>query len=237
MNADNIQRAVLSGTDGAELDCQFNPSTVQITKTSHWNAQPTRGSSNTPRPQFVGTGPEVLTAKLLFDDFDTLGGGDNKPRVHTAVTTLLGWTCVPAQSYQMGTPQPPIVTFQWGSGITFTGFLQQVQVQYTMFAPRDGTPLRAIATISLQSIPNDPAGTNPTSGGISGRRSALLEDCDSLAAIAYREYGDPALWRGIAIANGIEDPARIPVGTRLLVPPRTQSAELSQTGGESAHGS
>jgi Contractile injection system tube protein len=227
---DNIQRAVLSGTDGADLDCQFNPSTVQITKTSHWNAQPTRGSTSTPRPQFVGTGPEVLTAKLLFDDFDDLGGGD--ATVPYAVKTLLGWTCVPAQTYLNGTPQPPIVTFQWGSGITFTGFLQQVQVQYTMFAPSDGTPLRAIATISLHSIPNDPPGTNPTSGGISGRRSAVLEDCDGLAAIAYREYGDPALWRGIAIANGIEDPARIPVGTRLLVPPRTQAAQLSQTGGE-----
>jgi Contractile injection system tube protein len=230
MSADNIQRAVLSGTDGSDLQCQFNPSTVQITKTSHWNAQPTRGSTSTPRPQFVGTGPEVLTAKLLFDDFDDLGGG--AATVPDAVKTLLGWTCVPAQAYQNDTPQPPIVTFQWGSGITFTGFLQQVQIQYTMFAPRDGTPLRAIATISLHSIPNDPAGTNPTSGGISGRRSAVLEDCDGLAAIAYREYGDAALWRGIAIANGIEDPARVPVGARLLVPPRTQAAQLSQTGGE-----
>ena len=135
-----------------------------------------------------------------------------------AVRKLLGWTCVPAQSYEQDTPQPPTVNFQWGNGIDFTGFLQQVQVVYTMFAPADGTPLRAIATISLHSIPDDPQGTNPTSGGISGRRSALLEDCDGLAAIAYREYGDPGLWRGIAIANGIEDPARIPVGSRLLVP-------------------
>jgi hypothetical protein len=230
VSSENIQRAVLYGTDGADLDCQFNPSTVQITTTSHWNAQPTRGATTAPRPQFVGTGPEVFTATLLFDDFDNLGGGD--ATVPYAVETLLGWTCVPTPAYEGDTPQPPIVTFQWGSGITFTGFLQQVQIQYTMFAPSDGTPLRATATITLQSIPTDPPGTNPTSGGISGRRSAVLEDCDGLAAIAYREYGDPSLWRGIAIANGIEDPARIPVGTRLLVPPRTQSAQLSQAGGE-----
>jgi len=235
VSADKIARAVLSGTDGTDLECQFNPSTLRITKTSHWNAQPTRGSAATPRPQFVGAGPEVLTARLLFDDFDTLGG--DRPTVPGAVATLLGWTCVPAQSYQMDTPQPPIVTFWWGNGIDFTGFLQQVQIEYTMFAPGDGTPLRAIATISLHSVPDDPQGTNPTSGGISGRRSALLEDCDGLAAIAYREYGDPALWRGIAIANGIEDPARIGVGTRLLVPPRTQAAELSQGGGEPDDGS
>jgi hypothetical protein len=235
MSADNIQRAVLTGTDGSELECQFNPSTLQITKTSHWNAQPTRGSSTTPRPQFVGTGPGVLTARLLFDDFDYLGGGN--ATVPSAVATLLGWTCVPAQSYQMDTPQPPIVTFRWGSGINFAGFLQQVQVEYTMFSADQGTPLRAIATISLHSVPADLPGTNPTSGGISGRRSALLQDCDGLAAIAHREYGDPALWRGIAIANGVEDPARIPVGTRLLVPTRAQAAELSRTGGEPADGS
>jgi hypothetical protein len=235
VGSDNVQRAVLTGTDGSELECQFNPSTLRVTKSSHWNAQPTRGSATAPRPQFVGTGPEVLTARLLFDDFDDLGGGN--ATVPSAMSTLLGWTCVPAQSYQMDTPQPPIVTFRWGSGIDFTGFLQQVQVEYTMFSADQGIPLRAIATISLHSIPADPQGTNPTSGGISGRRSALLEDCDGLASIAYREYGDPALWRGIAIASGVEDPARVPVGTRLLVPPRTQAAELSRTGGEPTDGS
>jgi len=235
VSTDRIARAVLTGSDGSELACQFNPSTLQVTKTSHWNAQPTRGSRTTPRPQFVGTGPEVLTAKLLFDGFDTWH--PSATSVTDAVRKLLGWTCVPAQSYEQDTPQPPTVNFQWGNGIDFTGFLQQVQIVYTMFAPADGTPLRAIATISLHSIPDDPQGTNPTSGGISGRRSALLEDCDGLAAIAYREYGDPGLWRGLAIANGIEDPARIPVGTRLLVPPRTQAAELSRTGGEPTDGS
>jgi hypothetical protein len=235
VSADKIARAVLTGSDGSQLECQFNPSTLQITKTSHWNAQPTRGSSNVPRPQFVGAGPEVLTAKLLFDNFDVVHQGGTS--VTDAMDRMLGWTCVWAPSYDQGTPQPPTVNFQWGNGIDFTGFLQQVQIVYTMFAPADGTPLRAIATISLHSIPDDPPGTNPTSGGISGRRCAVLEDCDGLAAIAYREYGDPALWRGIAIANEIEDPARVPVGARLLVPPRTLAAELSRSGGDPADGS
>jgi Contractile injection system tube protein len=231
MGADAIVRAVLTGSDGSALPCQFNPSTLQLSKTSAWSAQPTRGSRRAPRPQFVGTGPEILAAKLLFDGFDSLGGA-SKP-VADAVTQLLDWTCVPAAAYDSATPQPPTVTFRWGTGIGFTGFLRHVNVEYTMFAA-DGTPLRAIAEISLQRVPEDPQGTNPTSGGISGRRSALLADCDCLAAIAYREYGDPALWRGIAIANGIEDPARVPVGTRLLVPPRAEAAQLSSSGGERA---
>ena len=228
MSADAIVRAVLTGSDGTDLPCQFNPSTVQLTKTSAWSAQPTRGSARAPRPQFVGTGPEILTARLLFDDFDTLGG--TRTGVPVAVAQLLDWTCVPAAAYDSGSPQPPTVTFRWGTGIGFTGFLHSVQAEYTMFGA-DGTPLRATAQISLQRIPDDPQGTNPTSGGIPGRRSAVLADCDGLAAIAYREYGDPGLWRSIAAANGIEDPARVPVGTRLLVPPRRQATELSRSGG------
>jgi hypothetical protein len=233
MSSDSIVRAVLTGSDGSTLPCQFNPSTVQLSKTSTWSAQPTRGSAKQPRPQFVGTGPEILSAKLLFDGFDTLGGTSTP--VQDAVSQLFDWTCVPAAAYDSATPQPATVTFRWGTGIGFTGFLRRVQADYTMFAA-DGTPLRATADISLQRVPDDPQGTNPTSGGISGRRSALLADCDSLAAIAYREYGDPGLWRGIAVANGIEDPARVPVGTRLLVPPRTQAVELSKSGGRGDSG-
>jgi Contractile injection system tube protein len=234
MSGDAIVRAVLTGSDGTNLPCQFNPSALQISKTSSWSAQPTRGSRRTPRPQFVGPGPEILTAKLLFDGFDSLGG--TSLPVHEAVSQLLDWTCVPAEAYDSATPQPPTVTFRWGTGIGFTGFLRHVQADYTMFAP-DGTPLRAIANISLQRVPDDPPGTNPTSGGIPGRRSALLADCDSLATIAFREYGDPGLWRAIALANGIEDPARVAVGTRLLVPPRTQAAERARDGGEPDDGS
>jgi Contractile injection system tube protein len=229
MSGAAIVRAVLMGSDGTSLPCQFNPTTVRISKTSTWSAHPSRGSSKAPTPQFVGTGPEVLSAHLLFDGFDTLGGQGGP--VAGAVSQLLEWTCVPAASYDSATPQPPTVTFRWGTGIGFTGFLKQVQAEYTMFSP-DGTPLRATASIALQRVPDNPQGTNPTSGGITGRRSALLGDCDCLATVAQATYGDPGMWRAIAVANGIEDPARVPAGTRLLVPPRTQAARLSASGGD-----
>jgi nucleoid-associated protein YgaU len=41
---------------------------------------------------------------------------------------------------------------------------------------------------------------------------------DSLASVAWREYGDPTLWRAIAERNGIDDPMRLPAGKTLLVP-------------------
>jgi len=83
-------------------------------------------------------------------------------------------------------------------------------------------------------VPDDPKPTNPTSGGATGRMSAVLGDGDSLASIAYEQYGDPNLWRAIAIANGVDDPRRITTGTRLLVPPRAEAVTASAPGGPDA---
>jgi hypothetical protein len=41
---------------------------------------------------------------------------------------------------------------------------------------------------------------------------------DTLPGVAYQEYGDAALWRAVADVNGIDDPARLRPGRRLLLP-------------------
>jgi nucleoid-associated protein YgaU len=41
---------------------------------------------------------------------------------------------------------------------------------------------------------------------------------ETLSAIAARLYGDPALWRPIALRNGLSDPRRLPMGSMLIVP-------------------
>jgi nucleoid-associated protein YgaU len=48
--------------------------------------------------------------------------------------------------------------------------------------------------------------------GLAGER---LED------IAFLYYGDPSAWRVIAAFNGIDDPARVPAGTLLRIPPQS----------------
>ncbi|MGZ4540340.1 MAG: LysM peptidoglycan-binding domain-containing protein, partial [Blastococcus sp.] len=67
---------------------------------------------------------------------------------------------------------------------------------------------------------------------LSARREALLQHKqspdvaktrvvrrgDTLSAIAAEEYGDPAVWRPIAVANGILDPRQLPPGQVLTIP-------------------
>ena len=87
-----------------------------------------------------------------------------------------------------------------------------------MFSP-DGRPVRATAQISMTAVPDSPKPTNPTSGGVSGRTSAharrgRLAGLDLVPAVRRSRSCGAA----IALANGVEDPGRMPPGTRLLVP-------------------
>ena len=41
---------------------------------------------------------------------------------------------------------------------------------------------------------------------------------DSLASVANAEYGEPTMWRAIAITNELEDPFNLRVGQELLLP-------------------
>ena len=48
---------------------------------------------------------------------------------------------------------------------------------------------------------------------------SAARDLLSRKGIAFREYDDPAQWRRIAEANGIDDPLALQPGRRLLIPP------------------
>ncbi|MBS2964011.1 LysM peptidoglycan-binding domain-containing protein [Actinocrinis puniceicyclus] len=216
--------------DMTMLTCQFNPSTVKLSKSAGWSTPPARNARDHPRPQFVGTGPQTLTLSLLFNAYGRDGGAAALP-VATTVQKLLDWTQPTQRSQEAHRPEPPTIEFRWGAHVTMTGFLKSVEVEYLLF-DNDGTPLRASANVQLQALPQPTPGTNPTSGGISGRRGAQITQGDSLASIAQREYGDANLWRAIAIANDIDDPGRVPPGTGLLLPPRAQAAALAAVGGD-----
>ncbi len=215
--------------DMSVLACEFNPSSVKLSKSATWSTPPARNAKDHPRPQFVGTGPQTMSISLLFNAFDRDGSAAAMP-VAVAVQKLLDWTQPTERSQEAHQPAPPTLEFRWGA-VTMTGFLKSVSIDYLLF-DTNGIPLRATADVQLQALPQTTPGTNPTSGGISGRRSAQTTQGDSLASIAQREYGDAGLWRAIAIANDIDDPGRVPPGTRLLLPPRTQAAALAAVGGD-----
>ena len=123
---------------------------------------------------------------------------------------------------------PPWVIFRWGSLTGFLAYVSQVQAKYTLFTA-DGLPIRAACQVTLEELAGDAAKQNPTSGGLVPHRVHQVVQGDSLPAIAYREYGQPAMWRTVADLNRVDDPMRLRPGDRLLLPPLEELVALAKT--------
>ena len=95
---------------------------------------------------------------------------------------------------------------------SFPAFVTSVSAKYTLFTserPADPGPVLGLAR-------GDAAAS---SGGRTRPRAAMrcgaptpMVAGDSLASVAYAEYGDPAAWRAVARFNGIDDPLRCRAG-------------------------
>jgi hypothetical protein len=226
--ADEYTVATLRVVEGTvsgptELYTDFNPGEYTIAKSSTWNRPQMKGGKQTGKPEFAGANAQTLQMELLFDDF--MSGGS----VAKSVAALLEWVKPTDDSVKKKKPQPPIIVFEWGSNpalTSFRGYVKQVSAKYILF-DGSGKPLRATANVTLEEVPVPPGKTNPTSGSIHGRRTHVLVAGDSLASIAWHEYEDPTLWRGLAAFNGIDDPLRVRPGATLLVPTADEARRLS----------
>jgi hypothetical protein len=222
VSGQGLAKAVLVARDlNDRIECRFNPREYVIAKSATWSRTPVRGAESAPLPEFVGTNPRTLQMELFFDEWES-GSGD----VSKDVEKLLAWTNPTRDSIGANKPTPPVVFFQWGTKPLFDAYVKSVNARYTMFR-NDGTPVRASVSAAFEELPAEPARQNPTSGGEPGRRTHVVGGGDTLHSIAYQEYGDPTLWRGLAGFNGIDDPLRILAGSRLLVPPAKRASELS----------
>ena len=153
--------------------------------------------------------------EIFFDDWEAREGS-----IADDVAALLEWTKPTSASIKKRKPEPPILTFDWGANPAlgdFRGYLKSVSARYTHF-DRDGNPLRVSANVTLEEVPTDPKKQNPTSGGRHGYRTHIMREGESLQSVAYAEWGDPGLWRALAIYNELDDPLRVSPSTSLLVP-------------------
>jgi nucleoid-associated protein YgaU len=133
--------------------------------------------------------------------------------------------CVPTkESLAADHSSPPLVVLHWGDISSFPAFITSVSAKYTLFNGK-GVPIRALCSVSMEEMPGEFVRQNPTSGSADVRRVHRTVAGDTLASVAYTEYGDPTQWRALAAYNGIDDPLRVPAGTTLLLPaPRELAA-------------
>jgi nucleoid-associated protein YgaU len=202
---------VSAGSTTGTITFQFNPKEFSVEKSAHWQTSNTAGSPNAGPAQYLGPNPSSMTLEMFLDASEQSGGDVSKD-----VDKLLE-ACTPTDASQgKNRPVPPAVRFGWDK-VYFVGYIERVNARYTLFHS-NGKPIRALCTITLKELPSKQQGQNPTSGALNTVATRQVLEGDTLAGIAYQEYGDPNLWRALADANGIDDPMRITPGRRLLVP-------------------
>ena len=209
----------------ASLPVQFNPTEYTLTKGATF-AEIAIPGLDSPVLQFVAGQNEKLALDLYFDT--TLEGGPGGPKPVTDLT---------AKVYQLVKTQPkthapPRVRFRWGQGLAFVAVVESVTQKFTLFGP-DGVPLRATLSVGFReykSLRDQLREFKWESADHSKRHRT--EQGETLAGIAAREYGDPALWRVIADANPhLPGLRRLPPGTPLKLPPLDRRRRPAPTGG------
>ncbi|EID74485.1 MULTISPECIES: CIS tube protein [Rhodococcus] len=210
--------ATPSDSQGQTLDVQFNPSELTFTKAAQVAEIPVPGL-DTPLLQYVRGQAETLSIELFFDSTEEGTGAEATP---VTKRTDKFYDLIKAEK---PTHAPPVLLFTWG-GTAFPGtnrdafrcVVTSVRQQYTMFAP-NGVPLRAKLTVDLKEY--KPLRLHLQELGFLSAdhtKATVARDGDTLAAIAYREYGDVREWRRIAVENKIADPLALRAGTVLRVP-------------------
>lgn len=194
--------------------CQFNPSEITINKGIRWVTANAAGT-NTSNEAFAGGESKQMTLKFEFDSTDT--GTTVTDKYKTLYKFLMVDSAAADQTTQLG--EPPWVQVQWGTLISFTAVVSNLQETFTFFKP-DGTPLRAKVDLTIKQIYDDTqlAGTNPTTR-TEARRTWIVQQGDRLDLIAYQEYGSAAAWRHIAACNDIANPLALTAGSILVLPP------------------
>lgn len=222
MSGATVEKARLINLDKGDsivATCVLNPKEYAFAKQNNWKREPVKGS-NVPELTFGGGQPATMTVQLLFDTYTT--GGNKAEDVRTAHTNAI-WQLMEVlestKDSKTDKGRPPYVRFHWGKAWTFDAVIKSITQRFTLFLP-NGTPVRATLDVTFEQIKDESLypRQNPTSGGEGGERQWTVREGDSLASIAYAEYGDPGHWRPIADANRLVRVRRLRPGTVLEIP-------------------
>jgi nucleoid-associated protein YgaU len=185
---------------------RFNPSEYQVKKTQTIAEIGIPGLAS-PIIQWVRGGSESLTFEALFDTSNTLED------VNDAFVGRLRALLDPDRRKHA----PPIVAFIWGPR-HFEGLLDGLSTSYTLFS-KDGTPLRAKASITLKEYRSaEVQVVQHERSSLDVAKFYMVQLGDTWSNLAASLLQDPARWRELAYANGIVDTRELRPGLRLVVP-------------------
>jgi nucleoid-associated protein YgaU len=198
------------GEFNEEIEVLFNPNQIALQKTSKWELTPA-AERDVPSSQFTYGEPATLTMDLFFDTYEER----TDVRVHT--DRIFHLTTVEEHP---DLHRPPLCRLAWGyfDFGDFQWVLQSLNQRFALFLD-NGTPARATLSCTFKQWRSDGMEArllNKQSADVAKRH--IVRRGETLSNIAAAEYKDPALWRPIAEANGLDNPRLLAPGQSLLIP-------------------
>lgn len=212
-----LEYATLTNLDtGQRFEVLFNPDEYTINKDNNF-AQASVPGLSSPLLQFVSGNLRTLEMELVFDSLEQHKHANRTVNAAQSDVRKLTQPVVDLMAINSDTHAPPPVLFAWG-GLTFTGVLAKASQKYTMFL-ETGIPVRARLHVTFHewqtALGEAKEVRRQTADYTRRHRLAQGQTLSQVAAICY---GDPTMWRPIAIANGLSDPRRLPAALVLRIP-------------------
>jgi hypothetical protein len=210
----SFARAYLLLERGTRIPFWFNPSTLRRARHANYNTCQGAGQE-APTLEYRGTQSESLSVELLLHAQGTHTAKDVQNTIDALEALIEPTVEVPDTAQR----RPQHLRFVWGEYTSPNSVCKSVSITIELFEA-NGTPVRALVALALTQANPEPGehGQNPTTRATQRRRSHLVNAGDTLSAIAWAHYRDPTRWRAIALANDVDDPLRLPIGSRLTVP-------------------
>lgn len=212
-----LEKAVVTNTvTGVRIPVQFNPEEYTLQRDIHY-AQAAIPGLSAPILQFVSGNLQTLDMELFLDSYEQHKVGSTEVNAAQSDVRVLVAQVTDLMSIEPTTHAPPVLLFTWGS-LAFTCVLSRATQKYTMFLP-DGTPVRARLNVSFSEYRNIDLEAKEVKRETSDySKRHVVTQGETLSAIAGVEYGDPRLWRVIAIANQLQRARDLAPGLALLLP-------------------
>ncbi len=192
------------------IKVRFNPKEYVFEKSAPWKEHNIQGL-DAPAYEWTSGAPMHLQVELFFDVYEEKGENRDVRKYTDKIENL---AFVNPDKHR-----PPILLFSWGKKLQFKCLLKHLNQRFTMFLD-DGTPVRALlnCVFTEYALPADQLQGKPRHSPDHTKRRVVKQG-DTLSWIAGKEYGNPAEWRIIADANGIDDPMGLTPGQELQIPP------------------
>ena len=201
-----LEKAAILNTVTEELvPVQFNPEEYTLEAGNQFAEVAVPGAP-TPAVQYVRGAGRTMKVELFFD---TTADGTDVRRQTRRVTDLL--------TPDAGTAAPPPLVFAWG-GVYFPCVLDKVSQRFARFLP-SGEPVRAHLSVTLREYAA--VAVDVSVGLFIGPPVVQnLTGNQTLDRVAAAALGDPARWREVAAANGIDNPRTMDGRPTLSAPLR-----------------